>query len=98
MLQAALLDCQFLDLFPFSENGFVAPEVDVCREDSSYLLHKCYRLHISFKLYLILKCIRQNWGNYAFNRDFRMNLNTGKNVKNSANKAEICGNFIETVD
>ena len=29
MLQAALLDCPFLDLFPFSENGFVAPEVDV---------------------------------------------------------------------
>ena len=28
MLQAALLDCPFLDLFPFSENGFVAPEVD----------------------------------------------------------------------
>ena len=33
MLQAALLDCPFLDLFPFSENGFVAPEVDVCRCD-----------------------------------------------------------------
>ena len=30
MLQAALLDCQFFDLFPFSENGFVASEVDVC--------------------------------------------------------------------
>ena len=30
MLQAALLDCPFLDLFPFSENGFVASEVDVC--------------------------------------------------------------------
>ena len=29
MLQAALLDCPFLDLFPFSENGFVTPEVDV---------------------------------------------------------------------
>jgi hypothetical protein len=27
------LDCPFLDLFPFSENGFVAPEVDVCRCD-----------------------------------------------------------------
>ena len=33
MLQAALLDCPFLYLFPFSENGFVAPEVDVCRCD-----------------------------------------------------------------
>ena len=33
MLQAALLDCPFLDLFPFSETGFVAPEVDVCRCD-----------------------------------------------------------------
>ena len=30
MLQAALLDCPFFDLFPFSENGFVAAEVDVC--------------------------------------------------------------------
>jgi len=29
MLQAALSDCLFLDLFPFSENGFVAAEVDV---------------------------------------------------------------------
>jgi len=29
MLQSALLDCPFLDLFPFSENGFVTPEVDV---------------------------------------------------------------------
>ena len=27
MLQAALLDRSFLDLVPFSENGFVAPEV-----------------------------------------------------------------------
>ena len=33
MLQASILDCLFLDLFPFSENGFVAPEVDVCRCD-----------------------------------------------------------------
>ena len=30
MLQAALLDCPFLDPFPFSKNGFVASEVDVC--------------------------------------------------------------------
>ena len=29
MLQAALLDCLFFDLFPFSQNGFVAAEVDV---------------------------------------------------------------------
>ena len=29
MLQAALLDCQFLDLLSFPDNGFVAPEVDV---------------------------------------------------------------------
>ena len=29
MLQAALSDCQFLDLFPFSDDGFVAPEVDI---------------------------------------------------------------------
>ena len=29
MLQAALLGFQFLDLCPFSDNGFVAPEVDV---------------------------------------------------------------------
>ena len=30
MLQATLLDCLFLDLLPFPENGFVATEVDVC--------------------------------------------------------------------
>ena len=30
MLQASLLDCPFLDPFPFSENGFVVSEVDVC--------------------------------------------------------------------
>ena len=29
MLQAALLDCLFLDLFSFSQNGFVSAEVDV---------------------------------------------------------------------
>ena len=29
MLQAAFLDCQFLDLCPFSDDGFGAPEVDV---------------------------------------------------------------------
>ena len=29
MLQAALLDCLFLDFFPFPEYGFVAAEVDV---------------------------------------------------------------------
>ena len=33
MLQAAILDCLFLDLFPFSENVFVTSEVDVCRSD-----------------------------------------------------------------
>ncbi len=33
MLQAAFLDCQFLDLFPFSENGFSPVEVDVGRRD-----------------------------------------------------------------
>ena len=29
MFQAVLLDCPFFDLFSFSENGFVAAEVDV---------------------------------------------------------------------
>lgn len=33
MLQASLLDCPFLDPFPFSENGVVASEVDVCGRD-----------------------------------------------------------------
>ena len=33
MLQAALLDCQFLDLFPFPNDGFVAPKIDVSRCD-----------------------------------------------------------------
>ena len=33
MLQAAILDCLFLDFFPFSENVFVTSEVDVCRSD-----------------------------------------------------------------
>ena len=27
MLQAALSDCQFPDLFPFSDDGFVAPKI-----------------------------------------------------------------------
>lgn len=29
MLQAAVFDCPFLDLFPFSQNGFIAAQVDV---------------------------------------------------------------------
>ena len=29
MLQAALSDRRFLDLFPFSENGFIAAKIDV---------------------------------------------------------------------
>ena len=29
MLQAAFLDCQFLDFLPFSDDGFVTPKVDV---------------------------------------------------------------------
>ena len=29
MLQAALLDCPFLDFLPSSDDGFVASEVDV---------------------------------------------------------------------
>ena len=33
MLQAAILDGLFLDLFPFSENVFVTPEVDVRGRD-----------------------------------------------------------------
>jgi hypothetical protein len=33
MLQAALSDCLFLDFCPFSQHGFVSPEVDVCRCD-----------------------------------------------------------------
>lgn len=33
MLQAAVLDCLFLDPFPFSQNDFVAPEVNIGRCD-----------------------------------------------------------------
>ena len=33
MLQAALFDCLLFDLFPFSQNGFIAPEVDVSGRD-----------------------------------------------------------------
>jgi len=33
MLQAAFLDCLFLDLLPFSQDGFVPPEVDVSGRD-----------------------------------------------------------------
>ena len=29
MLQAAVFDCQFLDLFTFSDDGFVSPKVDI---------------------------------------------------------------------
>ena len=32
MLQAAFLDCQFLDLYPFSD-GFAAPKIDVGGHD-----------------------------------------------------------------
>ena len=32
-MQAALLDCQFLDLSPFPENGFVASEVNISGRD-----------------------------------------------------------------
>ena len=38
MLQAAILDCQFFDLFPFSDDGFVSPEVDIRRCDVSQAL------------------------------------------------------------
>ena len=31
MLQAALLDCHFLDFLLFSDDGFVTPKIDVCR-------------------------------------------------------------------
>ena len=50
MLQAAVLDCQFLDLFPFSDDGFVSPEVDIRRCDVAQtfvvtlviiILHEC---------------------------------------------------------
>ena len=33
MLQASLLDCLFLDLFPFSKNGFGTLEVNVRGSD-----------------------------------------------------------------
>jgi len=29
MLQAAILDCLFFDLFPFSDDVFISPEVDI---------------------------------------------------------------------
>ena len=29
MLQAAILDCQFFDPLPFSDDGFFSPEVDI---------------------------------------------------------------------
>ncbi len=33
MSQAAVLDCLFFDLVPFSQDGFVTPEVDIRRCD-----------------------------------------------------------------
>ena len=33
MLQASFLDCQFLDLLPFSEDGFSPTEVNIGRRD-----------------------------------------------------------------
>ena len=33
MLQAAVLYCQFFDLFPFSENVLISSKEDVCRRD-----------------------------------------------------------------
>ena len=38
MLQAALLDCLFFDRFPFSENFFGTPEVDVRGSDVAQAL------------------------------------------------------------
>jgi len=38
MLQAAALDCQFLDLVSFSDDGFVPPKVDVYRCDVAQAL------------------------------------------------------------
>ena len=38
MLQAAVSDCQFLDLFPFSQDGFVSTEVDICGCDFAQTL------------------------------------------------------------
>jgi len=50
MLQAAVLDRHFFDLFPFSDNGFVTSEVDVSGCDvvqalmvTPALLHKSER-------------------------------------------------------
>ena len=33
MLQAAFLDCQFLDFLPFSDDGFIAAKVNIGRRD-----------------------------------------------------------------
>ena len=33
MLQAAVLYCQFFDLFPFFENGLISSKGDVCGRD-----------------------------------------------------------------
>ena len=33
VLQAALVDCAFLDILPFSQNSFVSPEVDISGSD-----------------------------------------------------------------
>ena len=38
MLQTAVLDCQFLDLFPFWDDGFVSPKVDIRRCDVAQAL------------------------------------------------------------
>ena len=73
MLQAALLDCPFLDLFPFSENGFVAPEVDVSGcdvvdalvialvvvviDESADLSFKITRQKVVFQQNAVLQCL-----------------------------------------
>lgn len=38
MLLAAVLDYQFLDLFPFSDDGFVSPEVNIRWRDVAQTL------------------------------------------------------------
>ena len=43
MLQAAVLDCVFFDFFPFSENSFIASEVDVRRRDVAECLAPNFR-------------------------------------------------------
>jgi len=84
MLQAAVLDCQFLDPFPFSDDGFVPTEVDICRCDvaQTFLTFKVAGQIIVFQQHAIFQGLKA--GRTDDPNASRLSSSSGKSVKNSA--------------